>query len=114
MRLVACLSGIDAISPSGIRGSSYRVQRPSRLSTPRPPSRPISIAVSGETTESIGAAIIGRSNLYASICHDVDTFSGSRVRRLGTIAMSSNEYAARARFPGANSISFMSGLSADN
>ena len=56
-----------------------------------PPNLPISIAVSGETTESIGAAIIGISNLYASICHAVETFSGSRVRRLGTIAISLNE-----------------------
>ena len=91
MRLVACLSGIDAISPSGIRGSSYRVHKPSRLRTPKPPRFPIAIAVSGETTESIGAAIIGKSNLYASICHDVETSSGSRVRRLGTIAISSKE-----------------------
>jgi hypothetical protein len=72
------------------------------------------MAVSGDTTESIGAASIGKSNLYASICQVVETFSGSRVRRLGTIAMSSNEYAVRARFPGAISTSFMSGLSADN
>ena len=51
----------------------------------------MAIAVSGETTESIGAAIMGSSNLYASICQPVETFSGSRVRRLGTIAMSSKE-----------------------
>ena len=56
-----------------------------------PPCLPISIAVSGETTESIGAASIGISHLYASICHAVETSSGLRVRRLGTIAMSSNE-----------------------
>ena len=63
------------------------------------------MAVSGETTESIGAAKNGKSNLYASICQVIETSSGSRVRRDGTIAISSNEYAARARLPGPNSIS---------
>ena len=49
------------------------------------------MAVAGETTESIGAARTGISNRYASICQATDTSSGSRVRRLGTIAMSSKE-----------------------
>ena len=51
----------SAISASRSEGSSYRVQRPSRLSTPRPPYRPSAIAVSGDITESIGAATIGSS-----------------------------------------------------
>jgi hypothetical protein len=52
--------------------------------------RPNAIAVSGDITESMGAANTGMSKRYASICHATDTSSGSRVRRLGTIAMSSN------------------------
>ena len=48
------------------------------------------IAVRGETTESIGAARNGMSNWYASIDQLTETSSGSRVRRLGTMAMSSN------------------------
>ena len=47
-------------------------------------------AVAGDTTPSIAAAIIGSSNLYASTSHVMSTSSGSRVRRLGTMAMSSN------------------------
>ena len=35
----------------------------------------------------------------------METSCGSRVRLLGTIAISSNEYAARARLPGPISIS---------
>jgi hypothetical protein len=49
------------------------------------------MAVSGLMTESIGAATTGSSKRYASICQATETSSGSRVRRLGTIAMSSNE-----------------------
>ena len=78
---------------------------PSKFKTANPPAFPISIAVCGETTESIGAAKNGKSNLYASICQEIETSCGSRVRRLGTIAISSKEYAARARLPGPNSIS---------
>ena len=48
------------------------------------------LAVRGLTTESIGAPSTGMSNWYASIDHEIDTSSGSRVRRLGTMAMSSN------------------------
>ena len=48
------------------------------------------IAVDGLTTPSIAAAMTGRSNVNASISHDRSTSSGSRVRRLGTIATSSN------------------------
>jgi hypothetical protein len=43
-------------------GSSYLVQRPSRLSTPRPPYCPNAMAVVGDITESIGAARMGSSN----------------------------------------------------
>jgi hypothetical protein len=49
------------------------------------------MALSGDITESIGAAITGRSKWYASICQATDTSSGSRVRREGTTAMSSKE-----------------------
>ncbi len=48
------------------------------------------MAVSGETTPSIADAISGMSNVNASISHEMSTSSGSRVRRLGTMAMSSN------------------------
>ena len=90
MRAVACSGVRLRISASTGSGSSYLVQRPSRSSTPRPPSWPIMMAVRGETTESIGAARNGMSNWYASIDQLIETSSGSRVRRLGTMAMSSN------------------------
>ncbi len=61
IRLVACAGSSEAISASSGSGSSYRVQRPSRSSTPRPPSSPRAIAVAGDITESIGAASTGRS-----------------------------------------------------
>ena len=80
----------DTSASSG-SGASYLVQRPSRFSTPRPPYLPRAIAVSGDITESIGAARIGSSKRYASICQATLTSSGSRVRREGTIAMSSKE-----------------------
>jgi hypothetical protein len=48
----------------------------------------------------------------ASICHAIETSFGSRVRRLGTTAMSSNAYALRPRLPRPISISVtMCGLS---
>jgi hypothetical protein len=56
----------------------------------------------------MGAAIKGKSNLYASICQEIETSSGSLVLRDGTIAISSNEYAALARLPGPISISDIS------
>ena len=55
------------------------------------------MAVSGLITESMGAAIRGKSNSTASIFHDRFTSSGSRVRREGTIATSSSEKALAAR-----------------
>src|SRR6188768_727647 len=57
----------------------------------------MAIAVAGLTTESMGAAITGMSNVKASIVQLTLTSCGSRVRRLGTIAMSSNAYARFAR-----------------
>ncbi len=54
-----------------------------------PPACPRAIAVSGLITESMGAPITGISNVKASICQEMDTSSGSRVRRSGTTAMSS-------------------------
>ena len=62
IRAVALSAGSSRISASSGSGSSYRVQRPSRSSTPRPPSCPIAIAVAGETTESIGADRKGMAN----------------------------------------------------
>ena len=67
----------------------------------------MAIAVSGETTESIGAANTGNSKLYASIDHLVETSRGSRVRREGTIAMSSNAQLRLPRLPRPISISLM-------
>ena len=46
-------------------------------------------AVSGETTPSIAEASIGSSNWYGPSFHEMSMSSGSRVRREGTIAMSS-------------------------
>ncbi len=54
-----------------------------------PPSWPTSIAIFGETTPSIAAPISGRSKWNASMSQEMSMSSGSRVRRLGTIAMSS-------------------------
>ncbi len=59
----------------------------------------MAMAVAGETTESIGAASTGIAKWYASICQETLTSSGSRVRRLGTTATSSKEYARRPRLP---------------
>ena len=53
------------------------------------------MAVAGLTTPSIADAMSGSSNRKASISQEMSTSSGSRVRRLGTIAMSSNPYARR-------------------
>ena len=52
--------------------------------------RPISTAVAGETAPSIAAARSGSSNRKASSSQEMSTSSGSLVRRLGTMAMSSN------------------------
>ncbi len=62
MRAVAFSAGSSRISSNRGVGSSYRVHRPSRLSTPRPPRRPISMAVAGLTTPSMAAAMRGSSN----------------------------------------------------
>ena len=48
------------------------------------------MAVAGLMTPSIAAPIRGSSKRNASISHEMSTSSGSRVRRLGTIATSSN------------------------
>jgi hypothetical protein len=57
------------------------------------------IAVAGLTTLSIGATTSGISNRYASICQATLISSGSRVRRAGTIPISSRAYARRPAFP---------------
>ncbi len=61
--------------------------------------------MSGDITESMGAAMTGMSKWYASICQETETSSGSRVRREGTTAMSSKEKARRPRLPRPISIS---------
>src|ERR671915_651940 len=78
---------------------------PSRLSTPRPPSLPRIAAVSGETTPSIAEASSGSSKRYGPSIQLMSMSSGSRVRRDGTIAMSSNPYARRPFLPRPISIS---------
>jgi hypothetical protein len=55
------------------------------------------MAVAGDITESIGAAISGKAKVAASIRQDSETSSSPRVRRDGTIAMSSNANACSAR-----------------
>ncbi len=57
------------------------------------------MTVAGEDTESIGAERIGDAKVNASIDHCTLTSCGSRVRREGTTAMSSNAYARRPRLP---------------
>ena len=53
--------------------------------------------MAGDITESIGAAISGKSKVYASIRQCSDTSSSPRVRRDGTMVMSSNANACSAR-----------------
>ena len=48
------------------------------------------MAVAGETAPSMADASSGRSKRKASSSQEMSTSSGSRVRRLGTMAMSSN------------------------
>src|SRR4051795_1646545 len=72
---------------------------PSRLSTARPPSLPTMPATCGETTPSIAAASSGSSKRYGPRVHVMSRPSGSRVRRDGTIAMSSKPYARRPFLP---------------
>ncbi len=48
------------------------------------------MAVAGLTTLSMADAMSGSSKRKASISQEMSTSSGSRVRRLGTMAMSSN------------------------
>ena len=48
------------------------------------------MAVAGVTTPSMAEARSGSSKRNASISQEMSTSSGSRVRRLGTMAMSSN------------------------
>src|SRR3954471_11625056 len=65
------------------------------------------MAVVGETTETMGAARKGMTKWYASIDQVTDTSSGSRVRRLGTIATSSKAYTRRPRLARPISISIL-------
>src|SRR4051794_41087942 len=78
---------------------------PSRLRTARPPSWPRRMAMSGETTPSIADASSGNSSRWGPRRQAMSTSSASRVRLLGTIAMSSNPYARRAFLPRPISIS---------
>ncbi len=57
----------------------------------------MAIAVSGDMTESIGAATIGMSKVTASIFHERSTSESLRVRRVGAMATSSKLYACVAR-----------------
>src|SRR5450759_1753473 len=82
---------------------------PSRLRTARPPSLPIVTAKAGSTTPSIAEARIGSGKLYVRSRYAnsqwMSTSRGSRVRRDGTMAMSSNPYPRRAVLPRPISIS---------
>jgi hypothetical protein len=60
IRVARCV-GAEAIFSSSSSAFSNRVQMPSRLSTPRPPSSLTRTAVSGLTTPSIAEARSGRS-----------------------------------------------------
>ena len=62
-------------------------------------------AVFGETTASEGVERKGSSNLYASRRQEISTSDASRVRRDGTIAISSRPYPRRAVFPAPISMS---------
>ena len=56
-------------------------------------------APAGLTAESMAAAIIGRAKVKASISQEMSMSLGSRVRRLGTMAMSSKPQARRPDLP---------------
>src|SRR3954453_6141196 len=71
----------------------------------------MAIGIWGVTTLSIGATTSGISNRYASICHATLTSSGSRVRRDGTMPISSSAYARRPLLPRPISTSAMYVLS---
>src|SRR5882672_7361694 len=72
---------------------------PSRLSTARPPSRPISMASLGLTTPSMAAAMMGIWKRWPQSSHEMSTSLGLMVSDPGTSAMSSKPYAARALRP---------------
>src|SRR5262245_34605823 len=72
---------------------------PSRLSTARPPRRPISMASLGLTTPSMAAAMIGIWKRWPHKSHEMSTSLGLMVSAPGTNAMSSKPYAARALRP---------------
>ncbi len=57
------------------------------------------MAVAGLMTPSMADPMSGNSKVKASISQEMSTSSGSRVRRLGTMAMSSNPYALRPDLP---------------
>ena len=82
-------SAARTTSASRCSTSACRAHRPSALSTPSPPSSPMRTAVAGDTTASVGCVTSGMSNRYASICQDSETSLDERVRRDGTISMSS-------------------------
>src|SRR2546425_12553403 len=72
---------------------------PSRLSTARPPWRPISTASRGPTTPSMAAAMIGSSKRWPQSSQEMSTSFGLTVTVPGTSAMSSNPYATLALRP---------------
>src|SRR5216684_3387531 len=72
---------------------------PSRLSTARPPARPISMAKEGLTTPSMAAAMMGMGNRWPQSSQEMSTSLGLMVRAPGTSAISSKPYAARAFRP---------------
>src|SRR5205814_10065005 len=69
------------------------------VATRRPAARAEVAGGAGRTVASDGWATQRLRNGCASSCQAVDTSSTSRVRRLGTIAMSSRWYPRRALFP---------------
>src|SRR5207253_7310589 len=76
-----------------------RENTPSRLSTARPPRRPISIASLGPTTPSMAAAMIGMPYWWPHSSQETSTSLGLTVRLPGTSAISSKPYAALALRP---------------
>ncbi len=87
---MASSTGRPAMRSSSASASSYRVWIPSRLRTARPPSFPMIPALRVSTTPSIADASSGMSKVCPSSRQERSTSSGSRVRRLGTIAISSS------------------------
>ena len=106
---------LTGIADAGLRWGIV-TNKPARFPDPLVPQIGLHLAscvVSGDTTPSIAEASNGSSSMCGPSRQAMSTSSASRVRRLGTIAMSSKPYARRAFLPRPISISMVDHLSGD-